>query len=152
MKGITFEKLDGSDLRIGIVTARWNAEHTNALLEGCKSALLDSGVKEDNIVVQDVPGAFELLYGAANMIDREVDAVVVIGALIKGETMHFEYIAEAVSQGVMKLNIESTIPVIFGVLTCLTEEQVRARCKGDNNHGDSWGRTAVEMALLNHVT
>jgi len=149
MKGITFEKLDGSKLRIGIVVARWNSEYTTALLEGCKQGLRECGVEESNIVVQFVPGSYELIHGTKHMIDsNNVDAVVSIGTLIKGETMHFEYIAEAVTSGIREFNTKGNIPVIFGVLTCLTEEQVQARSTGENNHGVSWGKSAVEMALL----
>ena len=100
-------------------------------------------------MVLEVPGSYELVFGAKHLIDSaSVHAVVCLGTLIKGETMHFEYIADAVTQGIMRLNVESGVPVIFGVLTCLTEAQARARAIGDNNHGVAWGKTAVEMALL----
>ena len=146
---LKFDKLDGNKLKIGIVCARWNAEFCEALLASCRQALVDSQVREENIKIIRVPGSYELVYGAARLIKSEkVDAVVCIGTLIKGETMHFEYIAEAVSYGIMKLNVETGKPVIFGVLTCLNMEQVCARSTGENNHGYDWGRTAVEMALL----
>jgi 6,7-dimethyl-8-ribityllumazine synthase len=77
-----------------------------------------------------------------------VDAVICAGVLIKGDTMHFEYICDAVSKGIMNVGINTNMPVVFGVLTCLTEEQVVARSSGDSNHGYDWGKTAVEMALL----
>jgi 6,7-dimethyl-8-ribityllumazine synthase len=77
-----------------------------------------------------------------------VDAVITAGVLIKGDTMHFEYISDAVSKGIMNVGIQTNIPVVFGVLTCLTEEQVKQRSSDDNNHGYDWGKTAVEMALL----
>ncbi len=148
VKGIKFEKLDGSNLKIGIVVSRWNSQITEALFVNCKKALLESGVLEENIIVERVPGAYELLFGTRQMIKRGVDAVVPIGCLIKGETMHFEYIAEAVSQGVMNFNIGGDVPVIFGVLTCLSEDQAFERSVGNKNHGYEWGLTAVEMALL----
>lgn len=145
----TFEKKDGSSLKIGIISARWNGEFCKLLFDKCKQGLLDSGLKEENIRLVSVPGAYELVYGAAQMIDNEkVDAVVCIGVLLKGETMHFEYIANAVSYGIMELNLKKNIPVIFGVLTCLDEGQLKVRTVGEKNHGYDWGLSAVEMALL----
>jgi 6,7-dimethyl-8-ribityllumazine synthase len=116
------------------------------LVESCKAALLDCGVRTEDILVLDVPGAFELPF-AADCIARgspEVDAVVCLGCLIKGETMHFEYICEAMSQGIMRVGLDTGVPCVFGVLTCLTEDQARAR----NKHGKDWGITAIEMALI----
>jgi len=99
-----------------------------------------------------VPGSYELPLAARLLLDTgRVDAVIAIGCLIKGETMHFEYICEAVSQGIMRLNLESRVPVIFGVLACLTEEQARARAGlsgSHGNHGKEWAQTALKMALL----
>ena len=141
--------MDGSKLKIGIVCARWHAEFCEALLASCWQALLDCQVAKKNIKIVHVPGSYELVRGAARVIvKKKVDAVVCIGTLIKGETMHFEYIAQAVGYGIMKLNVETGTPVIFGVLTCLNTEQARARSVGDNNHGYDWGRSAVEMALF----
>jgi 6,7-dimethyl-8-ribityllumazine synthase len=149
MKGIVFPELDGSELKIGITVARWNAHITDKLVDGCKDALLEVGVKENNILVQQVPGSYELPFAAQHLIKKEnVDAVVCLGTLVKGETMHFEYISEAVTQGIMDINLAHDVPVIFGILTCLTEEQAMSRASGDNNHGYAWGKSAVEMALL----
>lgn len=149
-KGITFEKKDGSQLKIGIAVSRWNSEITFSLLEKCQEALLDSGVKEKNIFVVEVPGAYELPFVADYLIKtKKPDAVICFGCLIKGESMHFEYIAEAVTQGIMNLNLNTGVPVIFGVLTCLNEKQAKARSgNNQNNHGYAWGQTAVEMGLL----
>merc|ERR1712008_211669 len=77
-----------------------------------------------------------------------VDAIVTAGVLIKGDTLHFEYISEAVSSGLMSVGLQTSLPVVYGVLNCLDEEQVKKRSSGDNNHGYDWGKTAVEMALL----
>ncbi len=149
MKGITFPDLDGSKLKIGIAVARWNKHITKELLAGCKQALLECNVSEENIMVLETPGTYELPYSAQQLIKKHnADAVVCLGTLIKGETMHFEYIAEAVTQGIMDINLAHDVPVIFGVLTCLTEEQAMSRATGDNNHGYGWGKSAVEMALL----
>lgn len=149
-KGIVFEKKDGSQLKIGIAVSKWNNKITYSLLEKCHEALLQSGVKAKNISVIEVPGAFELPYAADFLIStKKPDAVICLGCLIKGQTRHFEYISEAVSQGIMHLNLERKVPVIFGVLTCLTEKQALARAGNNkNNHGYGWGKTAVEMGLL----
>ena len=151
MKGITFEKNNAQGLTIGIVVARWNNELTYALRDDCQRALLDAGIQEKDITVLEVPGSYEVVYGASHLIQKKhVDAVVAIGCLIKGETMHFEYIAEAVSQGIMDLNTQSGTPVLFGVLTCLTEDQARERALGEKNHGYAWGQSAIEMARIKH--
>lgn len=114
------------------------------------------GVKEDNIVIETVPGSFELPYGSKLFFEQQkkkgtpLDAIIPIGVLIKGSTMHFEYICDSTTNQLMKLNFELGIPVIFGVLTCLTEEQAEARAgliPGKmHNHGEDWGAAAVEMA------
>ena len=147
-KGITFEKLNGEGLKIGVVAARWNEEYTSSLRADCVRALRDTGVSDEDIVVSEVPGSFEVVLGAKYLLDQGVDAVVAIGCLIKGETMHFEYICDVVSTGLMQLGTDIGKPVIFGVLTCLTEEQARVRSIGEHNHGYGWGQSAVEMALL----
>jgi 6,7-dimethyl-8-ribityllumazine synthase len=147
--GIEFKKQDGKKLKIGIVKSRWNSFITDPLLDRCKKALLDSGVEEKNIIIYEVPGAYEVTYGASQMIKKEnPDAVVCLGCLMKGETMHFEYISEAVTQGITRLNIDTDVPVIFGILACFTEEQAVERSSGDKNHGYEWGLSAIEMALL----
>lgn len=143
-------------MRIGILHARWNKKIIEALVEGAKARLLELNVKPENIVIETVPGSFELPYGTKRFLEREakkgkpLDAVIPIGVLIKGSTMHFEYICDSVTQQLMKLNFQLNIPVIFGVLTCLTDEQAEARAgliEGKmHNHGEDWGAAAVEMA------
>jgi 6,7-dimethyl-8-ribityllumazine synthase len=207
------QKHDGSSLRIAIVHARWNEEIIESLVSGCQKALLASGIRSENIVVESVPGSYELplavqrVYaasqiqsttstiasGAGSLISATTDllgstgsiapigaesgegagagkgpqpekspskqvfdAVVAIGVLIKGETMHFEYISEAVSQGLMRVQLDTGVPVIFGLLTVLNEEQGLARAglpggtgkeaKG-HNHGEDWGNAAVELGV-----
>jgi 6,7-dimethyl-8-ribityllumazine synthase len=148
-KGITFPSVDGKEFTIGVVKAMWNSDITDPLYEGCLRALRDCHVPEDKIVTLEVPGSFELPYGALTLIEkRAVDAVVCLGVLIKGETMHFEYISEAVAHGIQNLSLDSGVPVIFGVLTCLNESQAVARSQGDNNHGYGWGMSAVTMAKI----
>jgi 6,7-dimethyl-8-ribityllumazine synthase len=143
-------------LRIGILHARWNKTIIEALVQGAKSRLLEFGVKADNIIVETVPGSFELPYGTKRFLQKQkalgkpLDAVIPIGVLIKGSTMHFEYICDSVTHKLMQLNFDLDVPVIFGVLTCLTEEQAEARAgliEGKmHNHGEDWGAAAVEMA------
>jgi 6,7-dimethyl-8-ribityllumazine synthase len=152
--------IDGRGMRIGIACARWNDEVVGNLLKGCTDELLRLGVKNEDIVVVRVPGSYEVPMGAKRIIDvcqtnnERLDAVICIGCLIKGETMHFEYICEAVTQGIMKLGMESGIPVLFGVLACLNEEQALLRAgietngKSGHNHGTDWGSSAVEMGRL----
>ncbi|KAJ3034167.1 Phosphoacetylglucosamine Mutase [Rhizophlyctis rosea] len=138
------------------VHTRWNLPIVEALLEGARSTLHDLNVKD--ITIQSVPGSYELPFAAQSLIRQsrpKYDAVICIGVLIKGSTMHFEYIADATSQGIMRVGLDEHVPVIFGVLTCLTEDQALERAalgKGANkghNHGTDWGQAAVEMALLN---
>ena len=201
------QKHDGSSLRIAIVHARWNTTIIGALVSGCQKALLASGVRHENIVIESVPGSYELplavqrvyaasqiqattstiasgagslisattdLLGSTGSLDRGADkaeaasktedggskqvfdAVIAIGVLIKGETMHFEYIADAVTHGLMRVQLDSGVPVIFGLLTVLNEEQGLARAgleggtgkeaKG-HNHGEDWGNAAVELGV-----
>jgi len=146
---VSFDDLDGSDIRIGIIRTRWNDEHVTNLVDGCKKALKECNVKEENIFETSIPGAYELPLSARFLaLSGTVDAIVTAGVLIKGETMHFEYISDAVSSGLMSVQINSNCPVVYGVLNCMNEDQVKARSTGDNNHGYDWGKTAVEMALL----
>ncbi len=146
----SYKKLNGSKLKVGIVFSRWNIDITESLLIGALQALTECNVKEKNISVLDVSGSYELPFAARKMMQRKqkYDVIITIGCLIKGETMHFEYIADAVSHGIMELNVDEKTPVVFGVLTCLNEKQAKVRSRGKNNHGYGWGMTAVEMALL----
>jgi 6,7-dimethyl-8-ribityllumazine synthase len=208
------ESFDGSPLRIAIVHARWNKEVIDALLSGAIAKLKAMGVKEANIVVQSVPGSFELPFACSKCVfiifflvitltefliarvisashiqptssgftdllglsdpasrsntpalgtssssssaptapNTPFDAVIAIGVLIKGSTMHFEYICDSVSHALMKLQMDSGVPVIFGVLTALTDDQALERAglgrgeKGKgHNHGEDWAAAAVEM-------
>ncbi|KAK6586634.1 hypothetical protein PZA11_001691 [Diplocarpon coronariae] len=178
---------DGSALRIGIVHARWNTTIIEPLLAGARARLLASGVEESNIVVQSVPGSWELpialfsasqiqsttssSLGAGDLLGSSTtdltslsldpkgqstastgpfDAIIAIGVLIKGETMHFEYIAESVSHGLMRVQLDTGVPLVFGLLTVLDEEQAKARAgvsSGSHNHGEDWGLAAVELGV-----
>ncbi|RLV86815.1 67-dimethyl-8-ribityllumazine synthase [Meyerozyma sp. JA9] len=148
---------DGSHLRIGILHARWNKTIIDNLVKGAVEKLKSLNVSEENIIIESVPGSFELPFGTKKFVDKykklgkPLDAVIPIGVLIKGSTMHFEYICDSVTHQLMRLNFELGLPVIFGVLTCLTDEQAEARAgliEGKmHNHGEDWGAAAVEMAV-----
>ncbi len=148
-KNSVIKNLNGSKLKIGIVYSRFNGEYVLSLKKWALQAFTEAKVNLKNIEILEVPGAYELPYGAGLLIKNKADVVLCLGSLIKGETMHFEYIAEAITQGIMNLNLQYGVPVIFGVLTCLTEEQALNRTKDSKeNLGYQWGKTAVEMGLL----
>jgi len=146
---VDFPPLDGTGIRVGIIRTRWNNNHVENLVSGIRTALAECNVTDADIFETEVPGSFELPFAARLLaLSKTVDAVICTGVLVKGDTLHFEYICDSVSSGIMTVGLQTTIPTIFGVLTCLTEEQVISRSTGDNNHGEGWGKTAVEMALL----
>mmetsp|Transcript_30557 Transcript_30557/g.65852 ORF Transcript_30557/g.65852 Transcript_30557/m.65852 type:complete len:257 (-) Transcript_30557:1446-2216(-) len=140
--------LNGSDVRVGIIMARWNADIITGLYQGLNESLTAAGVKPSNVFTTYVPGAFELPVTAKLLAaSKRVDVIVNLGCLIKGDTMHFEYIAGAVSQGLMQVSLSTMIPCLFGVLTVLDKEQAVKRSTGLHNEGLSWGTSAVEMGL-----
>jgi 6,7-dimethyl-8-ribityllumazine synthase len=123
---------------------------------GCMQSL--KSVNVSNITTHAVPGAYELPFAAQKLIKSgKYDVCVCIGVLIKGSTMHFEYIADAVSNGIMRVGLDSGVPVIFGLLTCLNELQALERSglapapAKSHNHGLDWGLSAVEMAYINKL-
>ena len=139
------------DFRFGIVVSEWNDKITNGLFNGAESALLDCGVLPENIIRWNVPGSFELIYGAKLMLEKveKLDAVITIGSVIKGETMHFEFVCEGVTQGIKDLNIQSDVPVIFCVLTDNNEQQSIDRSGGKHgNKGIEAAIAAIKMAEL----
>lgn len=137
-------------MRMGIVVSEWNSEITGALLHGAVSTLKQHGMAESNLHVHYVPGSYELPQGAAYLIDQlDVDAVICLGCVIQGETRHFEFICQAVSQGIMDLGLDSGIPVIFGVLTTENFSQARERAGGvHGNKGDEAAVSAIKMVDL----
>ncbi|MBX7225601.1 MAG: 6,7-dimethyl-8-ribityllumazine synthase [Chitinophagales bacterium] len=138
----------GKGKKIGIVVSEWNNHITYPLLKGAVETLLQHGVKEKNIPTIFVPGSFELPLGAQKIIE-EVDAVICIGCVIKGETKHDEYINHAVAEGIMKLNLKHNKPVIFGVLTPNNEQQAIDRAGGKHgNKGIEAAITALKMLKL----
>lgn len=141
----------GEGKRIGIVVSEWNGPVTGNLLEGTVQTLLKFGVNEKDIVVEYVPGSFELTFGAKKLIEKaDIDGVIVIGCVIQGETPHFTFVCDSVTQGVTELNIRYNIPVIFGLLTTNTLEQAKARSGGRHgNKGDEAAITLLKMVALN---
>ncbi len=133
---------DASGFKIALVVAEWNYHITGNLLKGAKKALLEAGMSEDNIVVNHVPGTYELALGAQWALeDNTVDGVVCIGSVIQGETRHFDFVCEAAAQGIMQVNLKSNKPVIFCVLTDNTEQQAIDRSGG--KHGNKGHECAV---------
>ena len=140
---------DGKNFRIAIVVSEWNKEITEALFQGAKNTLIDHNVLNKNIVRIDVPGSFELIYGANSAQRMDFDAIIAIGCIIQGETRHFEFISNAVAQGIKDLNINGKAPVVFCVLTDETIEQSIARSGGDKgNKGVEAAFTALMMTRL----
>eukprot|EP00571_Detonula_confervacea_P016654 CAMPEP_0172310346 /NCGR_PEP_ID=MMETSP1058-20130122/11433_1 /TAXON_ID=83371 /ORGANISM="Detonula confervacea, Strain CCMP 353" /LENGTH=239 /DNA_ID=CAMNT_0013023141 /DNA_START=103 /DNA_END=822 /DNA_ORIENTATION=- len=146
------DDLDGSSIRIGVLRTRWNDEHVSSLVDGIKTGVKELNVTEENIFIKEVPGAYELPYAAKLLaMSGTVDAIICCGVLIKGDTFHFEYISDAVTKGIMDVNLSTMTPVVYGVLNCLDEDQVKSRSSnedGGHNHGEDWGKTAVEMAIM----
>jgi 6,7-dimethyl-8-ribityllumazine synthase len=135
--------LDGKGLTIGIVAARYNQEIVDALLEGALAVLKERGAKADPVL--SVPGSYEIPVAAQALADKgDVDAVVCLGCVIKGDTAHFEHVAEAAARGILDVTLESGVPCVFGVLTTYTEEQAKARL----DKGREAAETAIEMANL----
>jgi len=140
---------NAKDFRFGIVVSEWNDTVTNGLLKGAIDALLDCGALKDNIITWDVPGSFELIYGSKKMIEQHVDVVIAIGCVIQGETKHFDFVCDGVTQGIKELNLTSDTPVIFCVLTDNTMQQSIDRSGGKHgNKGTEAGIAAIKMAEL----
>lgn len=141
---------DGKPFRIGIVAAEWNPDVTNAMMGGAYDTLIHHHVQEQNIVVERVPGTFELTTAADMMLrTQQLDAVICIGCVIQGETRHFDFICEAVSNGITNVALKNEKPVIFSVLTTNTMEQALERAGGKHgNKGVEGAVTALKMCDL----
>jgi 6,7-dimethyl-8-ribityllumazine synthase len=145
--------LDGEGLRVCIVVSRWNEFVTRKLLEGAESCLGERGVTPENVAVAWVPGAFEIPT-AANWAARSghFDAVICLGAVIRGDTAHFEYVAGGATDGIGATARETGVPVIFGVLTVDNVEQALSRAGGKDGHkGEEAAQAAIEMANLRRM-
>ncbi len=142
---------DVSNKRFAIVVAEWNTEVTGALYTGTYDTLLKYGAAESNIVSIQVPGSFELSLGAQKMAEKtEIDAVICLGCVIQGETRHFDFICQAVADGITNVSLKYNKPVIFGVLTPNNQEQAMDRAGGKHgNKGDEAAITAIKMLAIN---
>ncbi|MCK0145138.1 6,7-dimethyl-8-ribityllumazine synthase [Arenibacter sp. F26102] len=141
---------NAKEFRFGIVVSEWNEEITEGLYDGALEALLDCGAKQGNILRWNVPGSFELTFGAKKMIEtKKVDAVIAIGSVIQGETKHFDFVCSATAQGIMDLNVRTEVPVIFCVLTDNNMQQAIDRSGGKHgNKGAEAAIAAIKMASL----
>ena len=139
--------------KFGIIVAEWNAEITNALYQGAYQSLLMHGALTENIYTYSVPGSFELTTGADLVLkNSKVSAVICLGCVIQGETRHFDFICNAVAQGLTNVALKYSKPVIFGVLTTDNQQQAFDRSGGKHgNKGDEAAITAIKMAFLNET-
>jgi len=138
---------DISKKKFAIVVAEWNSEVTEALYSGALKTLMKYGATKDNIIKKYVPGSFELTLGAQWMAEqKEIDAVICLGCVIQGDTKHFDFICQAVANGITDVNLKYNKPVIFGVLTPNSQEQALERAGGKHgNKGDEAAITAIKM-------
>ncbi|MBP3228261.1 MAG: 6,7-dimethyl-8-ribityllumazine synthase [Bacteroidaceae bacterium] len=133
-----------------IVRTDWNSSITAALADSCHMALLDGGASEADIFETVVPGAFELVYASARAVEQGAwDAIIAIGCVVRGDTPHFDYICQGVTQGIAQLNTQARTPIIYGVLTVNTYAQAEDRCGGAaGDKGREFGLTAIKMAQI----
>ena len=137
------------NFKFGIVVSEWNIDITTNLLKGAEDKLIELGVNRKNIIISWVPGSFELVYGSKELLKKNLDAVIAIGCVIKGETDHYDFICRSVSNGLMQLNISGSTPVIFCVLTDHKKSQSIARSGGEHgNKGAEAAIAAIKMASL----
>lgn len=138
------------EMSFGIVVAEWNSNITGPLLEGAVNLLKEAGCKSENIIVRHVPGAYELTYGAELLCEyTDVDAIITLGCVIKGDTPHFDYICMGVTNGINTVQLDNNTPIAFGVLTVNTLEQALERAGGKlGNKGAEAAATAIKMAAL----
>jgi|TARA_B100000768_G_C11262709_1_gene369531 6,7-dimethyl-8-ribityllumazine synthase len=140
---------NATNIKFGIVVSNWNSDITSNLLKGSLELLESLNVHEKNIQLMNVPGSFELVYGCKKMQQKQVDVVIAIGSVIKGETKHFDFICNATSNGIKDLNVNGRCPVIFCVLTDDNMEQSIARSGGNlGNKGTEAAIAAIKMAII----
>lgn len=141
--------LDGHGIRVAVVCARFNDVITERLLAACRKALIANGVTPEHVEEHWVPGAFELpLASKACAESGRYDAVVAVGCVIRGDTPHFDYVAGEAAAGMQRVQLDSGVPVVFGVLTTETVEQAEERSTGEGNKGVEFAEAAIEMATL----
>ncbi|MFD1063477.1 6,7-dimethyl-8-ribityllumazine synthase [Winogradskyella litorisediminis] len=140
---------NAKDFRFGIVVSEWNDTITEGLYNGAIAALQDCGALEENITRWNVPGSYELIYGCKKMQLQNVDVVIAIGSVIQGETKHFDFVCDGVTQGIKDLNVQNDTPVIFCVLTDNNMQQSIDRSGGKHgNKGTEAAIAAIKMAEL----
>ena len=141
---------DGNEMKFGIVVSEWNYEITGSLARGATETLKKHGVKQENILISYVPGSFELTLGGQFYAEyTDVDAIILLGCVIQGETRHFDFICQGVAKGATDLNIKYNLPVIFGLLTTENQQQAIDRAGGRlGNKGDEAAVTAIKMVAL----
>jgi 6,7-dimethyl-8-ribityllumazine synthase len=141
---------NAKDFRFGIVVSEWNDTITEGLYKGAVEAFTENQVPSEHIIRWNVPGSFELIYGAKKMLQTQnVDAIIVIGCVIQGQTKHFDFVCEGVTQGIKDLNVQTDIPVIFCVLTDNTMQQSIDRSGGiHGNKGTEAAIAAIKMAYI----
>jgi 6,7-dimethyl-8-ribityllumazine synthase len=141
---------NAKNFRFGVVVSEWNEEITEGLYKGAYEAFLENEVPESNLIRWNVPGSFELIYGAKKMLQTQnVDAVIAIGCVIQGQTKHFDFVCEGVAQGIKDLNVQTDVPVIFCVLTDNTMQQSIDRSGGiHGNKGTEAAIAAIKMAYI----
>ena len=139
--------IDISDKKFGIVVSEWNEQVTESLYSGAYQSLVDNGAKKENIIRKQVPGSYELILGGQWLAQQEdIDAVICLGCVIQGETRHFDFICDAVAQGVKDVTLKYNKPVIFGLLTTDNLKQALDRAGGKHgNKGDEAAITAIKM-------
>lgn len=143
-------QLDGTGMRVGVVCGRFNDVITLRLLDGVHRGLTELGVARDDIVEEWVPGSFEIPYAAKLLARSGLDAVICLGAVIRGETSHYDFVAGQCARGIQDVQLAEGVPVMFGVLTTENDDQAFDRSQGPGGHnvGEECAHTAVEMATL----
>tara|TARA_Y100000590_G_scaffold85649_1_gene95785 strand:- start:246 stop:719 length:474 start_codon:yes stop_codon:yes gene_type:complete len=132
--------------RYGLLSTQWNKFVVDVMLENAENELISQGVKSSNIVKIEVPGAYELPLAAKRMLEKDIDAVIALGAVIKGETPHFDFVSSSCANGLTRVSLDANKPVLFGVLTTETEEQAIQRADPkDGNKGAEVAQSAMEL-------
>lgn len=145
------EPVPGAEnMTFGIVVSKWNNAITDELLSGALKTLKLHGAQSKNIIVRKVPGSFELIHAATKMQECcDLDAIITLGCVVQGETPHFDYVCQGVTQGIASLNANGLAPVIFGLLTTLDQQQAEDRAGGKlGNKGEECAITAIEMVAF----
>ncbi len=145
---------NAENFRFGIVVSEWNENITEGLAKGAINTFIENGTYENNIQRWNVPGSFELIYGVKKMVEtQELDAVIAIGSVVKGETKHFDFVCDGVTQGIKDINLQQDTPVIFCLLTDDTMQQAIDRSGGKHgNKGIECAIAAIKMAVLKNIS